>query len=100
MTRRQMITANRLTDGIVVYLGADGTWHEEIAEASAAETDEAAAELERIAAADEAACRVVGPYLMEIDGAGHRPARLRESIRAVGPTVQTGLNGQRDQSFG
>lgn len=100
MAKRQVITANRLTDGIVVYLAPDGAWREAIGEARIAESAEETAELERIGAADEAACRVVGPYLMEIDAAGHRPARLRESIRAIGPTVQTGLNGQRDQSFG
>ena len=35
-----VVTANRLTDGIVVYLAPDGGWTEEIARARFAETED------------------------------------------------------------
>ena len=41
-----VVTANRLTDGIVVYLAADGEWTEEIAEARVADTEEETKALE------------------------------------------------------
>jgi len=34
-----VVTANRLTDGIVVYLATDGSWTEDIAHARRAETE-------------------------------------------------------------
>jgi uncharacterized protein DUF2849 len=84
------ITANRLADGLVVYLGAGGDWVEPIEGARIADgKDEAAvllAEAERAAAA----CRVVAPYAIDVvrnaDGAV-RPASYRERIRAFGPSI-------------
>ena len=35
-----VVTANRLVDGIVVYLAPDGGWTEDIAHAARAETEE------------------------------------------------------------
>ncbi len=85
----RMMTANRLTDGAVVYLAANGGWTEFLYEGRIAETD---AEAERLSAPAQKAVEdrcVIGPYLIEIiDDCGFvRPARLREAIRAEGPTV-------------
>ena len=41
-----VITANRLTDGIVVYLAPDGGWVEDIAHARFAETEDETSALE------------------------------------------------------
>ncbi len=86
MTPR-MVTANRLGDGLVVYLDRHGGWSERIADGRVASDDAAAAALMTVAEA--AACQVVAPYLIDVvDGDGSvRPASFRERIRAQGPTV-------------
>lgn len=89
----QVMTANRLLDGAVVYLAAGSHWCADLDEAEVASTAEAVSRLERAA---EAAVRqrwVVGPYLfaVAVDGAAIRPIGQRERIRAAGPTVGTDL---------
>ena len=83
----QAITANRLIDGAVVYLSAEGAWVPSIASAALAESEDAAAGL---AAAGERA--VVAPYLIELERGpdGIRPKRYREQLRALGPSVPFG----------
>jgi hypothetical protein len=87
----EIVTANRLNDGLVVYLDGAGGWSERIAEARVAQGGEDAAALLALAEEPEHAVRVVGPYLMEValDGAVPRPTSNRERIRALGPTVRT-----------
>jgi hypothetical protein len=85
----QTITANRLRDGRVVFLRPEGGWSERVTEARIA-ADEATAQAMTAAAEGAVAAReVVGPYLIEVieAGGGPRPARLKERIRAGGPTV-------------
>ena len=97
----QIVTANRLGDGLVIYLGRDGAWSEGIEDAAVAHgKDDAAALLARAEAPDQAT-RVVGPYLMDvIDAVGPpRPASNREVIRALGPTVRTDLGRQADAAL-
>jgi hypothetical protein len=92
----QIVIANRLGDGRVVYLGA-GAWIETLsaAERAEAKTPAAAALLAR---AEESVKRneIVDPYLADIveDAAGIRLARLREHIRSLGPTVRPDLGYQ------
>jgi hypothetical protein len=84
------VTANRLSDGAVVYLAEDGEWAERINGARVADGKEAAAALLADAERDAALCRVVTPYLIDVarnpDGA-LRPATYREHIRAFGPSI-------------
>ena len=93
----QVISANRLGDGIVVYLTADGDWHERIARArvfGGGEQGEAALEQAHGAVT---ACVVVDPYLIDVDdggGGGRRPTLNRELIRALGPTVRLDIGKQ------
>ncbi len=88
----QIVTANRLTDGAVVYLTAHGGWSESIADGRIAvgefETRDLMAWADRSVDRDE----VVGPYLMAIGHAdgGNRAIGMRETIRAGGPIVETG----------
>ena len=94
----QIVTANRLNDGLVIYLGPDESWVERIEAAEIANgKDEAAALLAR-AEAPAHGTRVVGPYLMavEFDAGTPRPASNREIIRALGPTVRTDLGYQAE----
>jgi len=81
----KILTANRLTDGAVVWLGLGGRWSTEFEDAVRLEPEAAARAL---AAAEAQPGRVVGAYLIEADAAGvERRERLRESIRADGPTA-------------
>ena len=92
----QIVTANRLHDGSVVYLGAEDTWVERIQGAEVADGKDAALALLARAEAPAQRTRVVGPYLMDVtlsEGAP-RPASNREMIRALGPTVRTDLGYQ------
>ena len=86
-----VVTANRLTDGIVVYLAPDGSWTEEIARARLAETEDETKALEAQAVEDVKARKVVAVYPMEValhDGAVD-PLSVRERIRAAHRTTLT-----------
>ncbi len=80
-----VVTGNRLLDGIVVYLADGGLWVEDIQQAAVLETKEAA----------DASLPGAGEDIVSLDvipverdeQAGLRPARLRERIRAAGPTI-------------
>lgn len=90
----QIVTANRLRDGLVVFLSADGEWSERIEDAAGAMNESGASELMATANQSEIDCHVVGPYLVEVDVStdGSRPVLHRELVRASGPGVQTELN--------
>jgi glutamate dehydrogenase/leucine dehydrogenase len=79
-----VLTANRLRDGAVVYLAADGTWSERI-DAAAPAQDEALKALHDIAAQALAANIVVDVAAINVD------LSLRERIRRTGPTVRPDL---------
>ncbi len=92
----RIVTANRLDDGLVVYLnGASGGagWSGRIDDARVARSEEDATALLAQAQGPGQAVRVVDPYLIEVtrEGAGPRPVRHREAIRARGPTVRPDL---------
>jgi hypothetical protein len=84
-----VLTANRLQDGIVVYLAADGGWVESIEGAVIARSADEARSLQAQGARDAARNVVVEPYLAEVAEAGGRavPARMRERVRVEGPSV-------------
>jgi hypothetical protein len=86
-----VVTANRLIDGIVVYLGSDGGWVEELARASLAFTEEETKALEVEAAKAVAERTVVAVYPMEValhDGVPIATS-VRERIRASHRTTLT-----------
>ncbi len=92
----QVVTANKLRDGSVVYLADGGGWTEWIAEARVA-TDEAEAEAFMAEAERSAEERiVVGPYLIAVNAANGslKPLSNRERIRTKGPTVRKDLGKQ------
>ena len=92
----QVLTANRLVDGQVVYLGPDESWTHRLAEAVVASDEGAADRLQAIAQRAVARRAVVDPYLFEVDTQDGvpRPLRTREIIRARGPSVRTDLGYQ------
>jgi len=91
-----MITTNRLSDGLVVFLDGNGGWTEDF-HAGAVLAD-AAAKAAALAtgAASAAANEVVEPYWIDLEPRGGRyvPKALREAIRASGPTTRRDLGKQ------
>jgi hypothetical protein len=91
----KVLTANRLFDGEVVWF-ANGAWIEAIDEAEIAADKGHEERLEEAGRAALAANLVVDVNLIDvefIDGGIH-PTRLRERIRAAGPTIRTDLGKQ------
>jgi len=81
------ITANRLTDGRVIYRTAQGQWSTRFEDAAPLTDDEAEAVL---ATAETESAIAVGPYLIELgDGAPGGQKWRRETIRIDGPTTGT-----------
>lgn len=88
---QQIITANRLSDGLVIFLGAGNVWTENVAEASVlreAAAVDAALEFGKACVAERL---LVDPYAVDVtvEADGPVPTRLRERIRAFGPTART-----------
>ncbi len=87
-----VITANRLTDGVVVYLASGGNWTEDIEQASRGETDEEVKALETEAETGVRERIVVGVYPMPValkDDGTVDPISVRERIRAAHRTTLT-----------
>ncbi len=93
---QEMITANRLADGRVVFLESGGQWSEDFHRGAILSDAAAKAEAQARAQASAAANEVVDPYAIELElRAGHlAPKALRERIRASGPTVREDLGKQ------
>ena len=95
----QMVTANRLTDGAVVFLAADGSWVERLTAGQVVPESEAAAQLKRAEA--DARTEIVAPYLIDVgpgaDGS-ITALRYRERIRAEGPSVAWLVDGKMEAS--
>jgi hypothetical protein len=89
----QMIIANRLRDGVVVFLAPDETWEPAIGAGTVIDNDAEAAKLMDVAKRHEGECRVIDPQLIDVEvtGGQPRPTAIREAIRAFGPTVRTDL---------
>ena len=100
----QVVIANRLSDGLVVFLAAApgsarGEWKLRLDEASVAADDTRAKELLALGLASASERHeVVEPYLIEVaqTASGRRPTRYRELIRCLGPTVRRDLGKQAD----
>jgi hypothetical protein len=86
-----VVTANRLTDGIVVYLAPDGGWIEDIARARFAESEDETQALEQIGEQAVKDRIVVAMYAMpvEIKDGAVDPLSVREKIRASHRTTLT-----------
>ena len=85
----KLITANRLSDGRVIYVSANDEAVEAIADAATFDEDWADTALALAAARPDV---FVNPYLVEVTG--HTPSgrdRLKETIRSAGPTVGNSL---------
>lgn len=84
-----VLTANRLSDGVAVFLDFEGAWSTAFAEASVASNPDEVRALEDRGAYDAQRNIVVEPYLVdvrEVDGV-LVPVRQRERVRAAGPSI-------------
>jgi hypothetical protein len=90
-----VMTANRLRDGEVVFLGAGG-WVEHIDQATVAVTPEDAKALDALGQQAVAVNEVIDAYLIEVALAEGRirPLKLREYLRTLGPSVRQDLGKQ------
>jgi hypothetical protein len=82
----QVVTAQDLLAGDVIYLAADDTWVRDLSEAEIL-TDEAVAQDRLISAARQTG-HVVGAYLADVHPGrnGPEPVHFREAFRATGPS--------------
>jgi predicted NAD/FAD-binding protein len=89
LDKGKVVTANRLSDGKVVFLTAAAVWSEDIDSAVVAVEPQAAAALSERGQQAEAANLVTGSYLIDAERRDGRvrPVHIRERIRALGPTV-------------
>lgn len=92
----QALTANRLTDGEVVFLTRSGSWSLSVDDAALALEPDAAKALEARGHEAEAANVVTGAYLIDAERRDGRVRALhiRERIRTLGPTVRRDLGKQ------
>jgi hypothetical protein len=84
----KILTGNDLKTGAVIWW-TGGDWSLHVADAA-----DVGDQGEAIAAAENAARRVVGPYVIDAkkDAEGVRPAHIKDRIRALGPTVRLDLS--------
>ncbi|WP_051961293.1 DUF2849 domain-containing protein [Devosia riboflavina] len=92
---KEILTGNELTSGAAVYLSASGEWVEPLQSARLFSKEEVA-ERDAALAATKAGGRVISLEIEEVDEVDGQivPKRLRERIRAAGPTAPLTLNGQ------
>jgi len=92
----KILAANRLIDGIAVWLGPNGNWVEDIRDADVVR--DATDEEQLLAIARDAFGNnlIVDPELIDVDLIDGEviPRRLRERIRAAGPSIHPNLGKQ------
>ncbi|MEO9336720.1 DUF2849 domain-containing protein [Mesorhizobium sp. SB112] len=88
---QQVITANRLTDGVVVWLGAEERWNAELDRSSIFDEIQAAALVAKLADRDTNIAVDVRAVPVEAVDGQVVPTERRERLRAVGPSVRADL---------
>ncbi|MFQ5764930.1 MAG: DUF2849 domain-containing protein [Rhodospirillales bacterium] len=85
----KIVTANRIGDGVVIFLAEGERWTEIVHESLVAEGEEEEAALMAVAEKFDRDAVVIQPYLIDVTRAGDevRPTRYRERIRAFGPSI-------------
>lgn len=99
---RQVLTANMLRDGHVVFMVEGYAWSPWIDDAIVARTKDAAVDLEARGNAAAKANIVVAPYLVDVieENGRLRPSHIREHLRTLGPSVRTDLGKQAERGTG
>ena len=89
----EILTANELVSGAVVYVDEQGHWQQDLNKARLFDDAEVR---DAVIAAAKATGRIVGIEIEKVDVVDGRviPNRLRERIRAEGPTAPYGPERQ------
>ncbi|MHA1559480.1 MAG: DUF2849 domain-containing protein [Alphaproteobacteria bacterium] len=89
---KKVVTANRLIDGIVIFVGPGPGWVTDIRRATVFNDGPDLDTALHFGAEQVTARQIVDPYAVDVDveGGCPMPERLRERIRAVGPSVDYG----------
>jgi len=97
----QILTANRLVDGDVVFLTGDYDWSIDINDARVVLDQTDACRLEDFGAKADKSAHVVGCYLVDVvvEEGRIEATHYREIMRAQGPTVRGDL-GKQAQIYG
>ena len=93
-----MVTANRLSDGLVVFLTAESGWTEDFHQGDVISSEPAKAAALEAGAKSMAANEIVDAYWIDVElrGGHYVPKALREAIRASGPTNRRDLGKQAE----
>ena len=99
---RQVLTANFLRDGQVVFMTDGAAWSPWIEDAAIVTSKEAALELEGKGKVAAKANVVVEPYLIDVIEEAGRPRAtlIREHLRTLGPSVRRDLGKQAERAAG
>lgn len=101
ITGPQMIVANRLLDGRVVFMRADGSWSAVAGDAATASDEAGVQALEGLAQKAADANHVLSIEVVEAtekDGKPH-PAHMKFAMQAKGPSVRPDLGYQVSPSW-
>ena len=88
ITGPSMVTANRTSDGVVIYRTPHQGWSASLSDAAIVRTSDEARILLGEATADDVGA--IGPYIAPVeleDGGEIKPGNLREHIRSEGLTI-------------
>ncbi|MBT5110510.1 MAG: DUF2849 domain-containing protein [Rhodospirillaceae bacterium] len=85
----QIVTANRLTDGFVVYMAGGNEWSTDIEDSARARSPAAGEQLLVTGRRAMDTQEIIDPYLIDADDRNGRisPVKYRERIRATGPST-------------
>jgi hypothetical protein len=94
----QVLTANSLSVGEVVYWNGSRGWVSHLKDAEVLADADAEGVLKDAGARSVAGRTVVNPYLFEVrvNGGTVVPVKTREAIRAAGPSARRDLGKQAD----
>ena len=91
----QLIIANRLDDGRVVFMTENGNWTADASRAAIADTPEGVENLETKASISEKNNLVVDPTAVPASADnGAFPAHMKQAMQAKGPSVRPDLGYQ------
>lgn len=89
---KKVVTANRLVDGLVIFVGPGPGWVTDIKEAEVFDDGPPLDAALAFGAGEVKARQIVDPYAVDVtlESGSAIPERLRERIRALGPSVDYG----------
>ena len=92
----EIVLANRLTDGVVIYLDPAGQWQEDLDRAAVAADPENRARLQTQADAGVAGQLIAGWEFTEVtlNGGTLEIVKNKQRIQSLGPTVRPDLGKQ------